>query len=242
MARIRRPIRCGRRRLPRHDPDRHPGERRAVPALRDGRQRQGPGRPHGHQGPEGGQRRRPRAVDTGHEGRIPAPRYRGQEGLRGAPPRGTGPHARDLHPRPVRGRARPGRRGASRRARPQAAGPLHDRRLHLRGVRRHLRGEGDPDRGHRVGGCGRGDRRRPLGGAGRPREHQLPARPGRSHRRQRPSATRSSTSGPTRSSSTSRSGTPTGRGTPSWTGRMLRDSAKGSRRAARSVQHRSSGS
>ena len=43
-------------------PDRRPGERRAVPPLRRGRQRQGPRRPDGHQGPARGRRRRPRAV------------------------------------------------------------------------------------------------------------------------------------------------------------------------------------
>src|SRR5215469_10417777 len=74
------------------------GERRAVPAFAElRRQRQDPRPAHGHQSAGAGEPRWPRAVATGHEGEVPAPRSRGCERVR-RPPRGTAVAPRRLYP------------------------------------------------------------------------------------------------------------------------------------------------
>ena len=59
--------------------------------------------------------------------------------------------------------------------RPQAPGPLHGRRLHVRGDRRRRRRPRDADDRDRVRGRGGGRRRGPVGRPGRLPQHELPA-------------------------------------------------------------------
>ena len=134
--------------LRRPDARRHPGERRALPPLRGRRQRQGPRRPHGHQGP------RSRSTRDGLEQWRPvmkaafplAARRRGDASSRRSACR-VPPLAREAYTLDqfVAELAEPGGADA-RRERPQAARPLHGRRLHRRGLRRGRRRAARPGR------------------------------------------------------------------------------------------------
>ena len=166
-----------------------PGKRRDLPAFPRRREREGPRCADGHQGAAGGQRRWPRTVDAGHEGRLSASGRRGGESARGAPAADPDARPRELHARRVHRAVCRAGRGHPRGAGPQAAHSLHGRRLHGRTLRGGGERQAHPHHCGRVGGCGRGD----AGGAGtrpgRLHEHQLSPRPGGPDRRRAGSAT-----------------------------------------------------
>ena len=180
------------------EPRRRPGERRAVPAVRRGRQRQGPRRPHGHQGAPGDRCQRVAALDTGHEGGLPAARG-------GCRPRRGGAAAA---PTPawsggLQGSTSSWPRSSHRRAPsackgPQATRPLHGGWLHRRGLRGLGRRTLHAHRRHRGGGPDAVVAAVRGVGPGRLRQRRLPRRPGRPARSTRPHATPSSTSARTR--------------------------------------------
>ena len=183
VAHVRRPFRDCRDPVRGVDAGRRAGERRAVLSRRVRRERESARRSHGHQGPPGGERRRPGALGAGHEAGLPVAGCRRGEGVRVAGSGRAPARPGRLHPRPVHRRARRAEWGVASRQGPQAPGPLHRRRLHRGAHRRPGGGQGHPH--HRDRSRGRGRRR--LGRRiGRPRrllQHELCARPAGAARR-----------------------------------------------------------
>ena len=166
------------------DAERRTGERRDLPALRCGRQRQDPCRADGHQGAARGRCGRSRAVDSRDEGRVPDFRGRCGESVRGAAAHNTIPCACGLCARRVhRGLRRAGRRDSRSRG-PQAEDPLHRWRLHGRTVRGPRGWQAHPHHRDRIRRRGRGH----PGGQGsracRVHQYQLSQGPGPRRRRQ----------------------------------------------------------
>ena len=203
--------------------------------------RQDPLRPHGHQAAPRGGRGRARALGAGPQGRVPDARRGCRARHRGAPAAGDQARPRGVHAAAVPRRGgRTERDGPPRRG-PQAPGPLHRRRLLVRGLRRDRERQDHPDHRHRV-------RRMPPPWSRRSARSASTATPTRATRAgwrrsstASRSATPSSTSGPTRSSSRSPSSAATGGSTPSSIAPRSPASARGSTRAARSSPRRSSG-